>query len=77
VLIIESRSKINLSESSDLDTYLAIFKPNNLLLKEQDDISSKNSNSIITVTLSETRNYRIIANSYAANRIGAYTLTVQ
>ncbi|MEG5136276.1 hypothetical protein QUB52_03795 [Microcoleus sp. A6-C6] len=38
-------------ESSDFDTYVAIFDPQGKLLAENDDISKSNSNSAVTLTL--------------------------
>jgi len=64
-------------ESSEFDTYLAVFTPDNELLQEHDDIDQNNSNSQITVTLPKTGTYRIIVNAYDSKGKGKYLLKVQ
>jgi Bacterial pre-peptidase C-terminal domain len=66
-------------ESSDFDTYLAVFSPNGDLLQENDDVTKQNSNSEITVTLSASGRYRVIVNAYEAppKGQGKYSLTVR
>jgi hypothetical protein len=66
-------------ESSDFDTYLAVFSPNGDLLGENDDVTKQNSNSEITVTLSASGRYRVIVNAYEAppKGQGKYSLTVR
>lgn len=63
-------------ESSDFDTYLAVFSPSGELLGEHDDISEKNQNSELTITLTVTGQYRIIVNSYDKTGRGGYNLQV-
>lgn len=64
-------------ESSDFDTYLAVFTPDNKLLQEHDDINQNNSNSEITVTLPASGTYRVIVNAYDSKGKGKYLLKVQ
>ncbi|NET46456.1 protein kinase [Okeania sp. SIO2B3] len=63
-------------ESSDFDTYLAVFSPTHQLLGEDDDINQKNTNSQLTVTLPVTGRYRVIVNSYDKAGRGKYNLRV-
>ena len=63
-------------ESPDFDTYLAVFSPTGELLGEHDDISQKNTNSQLTITLPVTGTYRIIVNSYDKTGRGQYNLQV-
>ncbi|NEQ40378.1 MAG: hypothetical protein F6K40_30760 [Okeania sp. SIO3I5] len=63
-------------ESSDFDTYLAVFSPTNELLGEHDDINKKNTNSQLTITLPVTGKYRVIVNSYDKTGRGEYNLQV-
>lgn len=65
-----------LLESSDFDTYLALFNPQDELLEENDDIDETNTNSQIIITLPETGTYRVIVNSYDATGRGRYQLRV-
>ena len=66
-------------ESTDFDTYLAIFNSQIELLGENDDVTQQNSNSELTVTLSASGRYRVMVN--AAHPLpkgrGKYTLTVR
>ncbi|VXD18235.1 conserved hypothetical protein [Planktothrix serta PCC 8927] len=64
-------------ESSEFDTYLAVFTPDNELLQEHDDIDQNNSNSQITVTLPKTGTYRVIVNAYDSKGKGKYLLKVK
>ncbi len=64
-------------ESSEFDTYLAVFTPDNKLLQEHDDINQNNSNSQITVTLPTSGTYRVIVNAYDSKGKGKYLLKVQ
>ena len=63
-------------ESPDFDTYLAVFSPDTKLLGEHDDISKKNTNSQLTITLPMTGKYRVIVNSYDKTGRGEYNLQV-
>ena len=64
-------------ESSQFDTYLAIFTPDDKLLEEHDDVSQTDSNSEITVTLPTTGVYRVIVNSYDSKGRGTYNLKIR
>ena len=66
-------------ESTDFDTYLAIFNTENKLLGENDDVTQQNSNSELTVTLTESGRYRVIVNAYdpLPKGRGKYSLTVR
>ena len=66
-------------ESSEFDTYLAIFNSKGELLAENDDVTQQNSNSELTVTLSESGRYRVIVNAYDAppKGKGKYMVTVR
>jgi subtilisin len=66
--------------SSSFDTYLLLLRPDGTLLAEDDD-GGGNLNSRIpagggTITLPSTGTYKILANSFAANVTGSYTLTL-
>ncbi|NEP76864.1 MAG: hypothetical protein F6K39_00930 [Okeania sp. SIO3B3] len=63
-------------ESPDFDTYLAVFSPDGKLLGEHDDVSQKNTNSQLTITLTVTGKYRVIVNSYDKTGRGQYNLQV-
>jgi len=66
-------------ESSEFDTYLAIFNSQGELLAENDDVTQQNSNSELTVTLSASGRYRVIVNAYdpPPKGRGKYSLTVR
>jgi hypothetical protein len=62
--------------SSDFDTYLILLGPDGTVIDQNDDISSSNFNSELTVTLPVAGTYTVIANSYDNSGRGRYTLTV-
>src|SRR4028118_1880487 len=66
-------------ESTEFDTYLAIFNSQGELLGENDDATQQNSNSELTVTLSANGRYRVIVNAYdpLPKGRGKYSLTVR
>ncbi|MBE9188092.1 PPC domain-containing protein [Microcoleus sp. LEGE 07076] len=66
-------------ESTEFDTYLAIFNSQGELLAENDDATQQNSNSELTVTLSASGRYRVIVNAYdpPPKGRGKYSLTVR
>jgi hypothetical protein len=66
-------------ESTDFDTYLAIFNSQGELLAENDDVTQQNSNSELTLTLSASGRYRVIVNAYEPppKGRGKYNLTVR
>lgn len=64
-------------ESSDFDTYVALFAPNGRLVGENDDRSDSDNNATLTVTLPVSGRYRVIVNAYDSTGQGRYTLTVR
>ena len=66
-------------ESTEFDTYLAIFNSQGELLAENDDATQQNSNSELTVTLSANGRYRVIVNAFEPppKGKGKYSLTVR
>lgn len=66
-------------ESTEFDTYLAIFNSQGELLAENDDVTQQNSNSELSVTLSASGRYRVIVNAYdpPPKGRGKYSLTVR
>ncbi len=66
-------------ESTEFDTYLAIFNSQGELLAENDDATQQNSNSELTVTLSANGRYRVIVNAFEPppKGRGKYSLTVR
>ena len=66
-------------ESTEFDTYLAIFNSQGELLAENDDATQQNSNSELTVTLSASGRYRVIVNAFEPppKGRGKYSLTVR
>lgn len=65
---------ITLEVSSDFDSYLTVYDANNTLLASDDD-SAGNMDAALTVTLPETRRYRVIVSGFSAFDLGEYTLT--
>ncbi|WP_366664968.1 DVUA0089 family protein [Microcoleus sp. bin48.metabat.b7b8b9.023] len=64
-------------ESRDFDTLVALFSPDEKLLAKNDDISSSNSNSSVTVTLPASGRYTVVVNAYKKGERGRYTLTIR
>jgi len=66
-------------ESTDFDTYLAIFNSQSEVLGENDDVTKQNSNSELTVTLTESDRYRVMVNASEPlpKGRGKYSLTVR
>lgn len=66
-------------ESTDFDTYLAIFNSEIELLGENDDVTQQNSNSELTLTLTESGRYRVMVNASEPlpKGRGKYSLTVR
>jgi CHAT domain-containing protein/Tfp pilus assembly protein PilF len=63
-------------ESPDFDTYLILINDQGEAIAQNDDISSSNYNSSLTLILPGDGGYGVVANSYAAGSTGRYTLTV-
>ncbi len=66
-------------ESTEFDTYLAVFNSKNDLLAENNDASENNSNSELTVILPATGRYKVIVNAVEPppKGKGKYSLTVR
>ena len=66
-------------ESTEFDTYVAIFNSQGELLGENDDVTQQNANSEVTVTLSASGRYRVIVNAFdpPPKGKGKYSLTVR
>ena len=66
--------------SPTFDTYLLLFRPDGTLLTEDDDggidLNSRIPPESGTLTLPVTGTYKILANSFAANVTGSYSLTL-
>ncbi len=63
-------------ESDDFDTYLILINPMGEILEYNNDISSSNTNSELTVTLPASGFYRIVANTFEVGGQGQYQITV-
>ena len=61
----------------DLDTYLKLYRPNNSLLNENDDVGTGNYNSKIVVTLPESGRFKIVASAYQNETRGDYQIQVR
>lgn len=64
-------------ESQDFDTFLAIMDRQGNIIEQNDDISDRNSNSRIKVTLPGDGTYNVIVNAYDKGGKGKYILTVR
>jgi CHAT domain-containing protein/tetratricopeptide (TPR) repeat protein len=63
-------------QSAEFDTYLIMVNDQGEAIAQNDDISSTNYNSALTLILPADGEYGIVVNSYAAGSTGRYTLTV-
>lgn len=63
-------------ESPDFDTYLFLIGPDGDVVAENDDVSSDDLNSELTVTLEADGVYTIVTNGFDAQSQGSYTLTM-
>ena len=63
-------------ESRDFDPYLALLGPGDVLVGENDDVSTNSLDAGLSVTLPADGFYRVLANTYDATGSGRYTLTV-
>jgi S1-C subfamily serine protease len=63
-------------ESRDFDPYLALLGPGDVLVGENDDVSTNSLDAGLSVTLPADGLYRVLANTYDATGSGRYTLTV-
>lgn len=68
-------------ESDEFDTYLVLFDPDGQLVSENDDVCTSDSptclNSEISVTLSASGTYSVLANAYSSDGRGRYRLMVR
>ncbi|MEG4107773.1 tetratricopeptide repeat protein [Microcoleus sp. S13_C5] len=64
-------------ESSDFDTFVALFSPDGKLLAKNDDISRSNTNSALTFTLPASGRYIVVVNAVKKGERGRYTLTIR
>jgi S1-C subfamily serine protease len=64
-------------ESEDFDTFLVLMNETGEVVAQNDDASSSNLNSLITITLPASGTYRILANAFDNTGRGDYTLTVR
>lgn len=64
-------------QSREFDTYLIFLDPSGNTIAQNDDISSTNTNSEITVTLPQSGTYTVVANAYDSRGRGNYSLVVQ
>ncbi|MEK0181955.1 tetratricopeptide repeat protein [Microcoleus anatoxicus] len=64
-------------ESSDFDTFVALFSRDGKKLAENDDISRSNTNSALTFTLPASGRYVVVVNAYKKGERGRYTLTIR
>ncbi|MDY6786232.1 MAG: CAP domain-containing protein [Cyanobacteriota bacterium] len=63
-------------ESSDFDTFLAVFDDEDTIVGQNDDIDAENTNSYLEIALPRDGTYRIFINGYDANDRGSYTVRV-
>jgi hypothetical protein len=63
-------------ESDEFDAFVALVDSNGKTVGENDDISSEDSNSELSVTLPEDGVYNVIVNTYDENGTGKYVLKV-
>ena len=64
-------------ESSDFDTFVALFSPDGKKLATNDDISRSNTNSALTFTLPASGRYIVLVNAVKKGERGRYTLTIR
>lgn len=63
-------------ESSEFDTFLAVFDENDRIIDQNDDLSDNNTNSAVEITLPQDGTYRIFINGYDASDRGRYRIQV-
>ncbi|GAB4234789.1 MAG: hypothetical protein Kow00121_62480 [Elainellaceae cyanobacterium] len=66
-----------LLESDDFDTYLLLVDSTGQVINFSDDISETDTNSELSAILPNDGEYLVIANAYAPNQEGEYTVTVK
>ena len=65
---------VELSVTSDFDSFLSVYDANNTLITSDDD-SGGNMDAALTFTLPETSRYRIIVSGFSTFDIGDYQVT--
>lgn len=65
---------VELTVTSDFDSYLSVYDANDTLLTSDDD-SAGDMDAALTVTLPETSLYRVIVSGFSAFDIGSYQVT--
>jgi serine protease Do len=64
-------------ESSEFDPFLILVAPDDQVIAQNDDASSRTLNSLLAITLPTTGTYRILANAYDRTGQGSYVITVR
>ena len=64
-------------QSTELDSYLILLGPDGEKVGENDDISSEDRNSSLTLTAPAAGEYKVVANTYEKGQLGSYTLRIQ
>jgi len=62
--------------SAAFDTYLMLLDPNGIPIAENDDSASGVTDSRITMMLTTTGTWTVVANSLASSQSGSYTLSL-
>jgi serine protease Do len=62
--------------STAFDAYLMLLDPNGVPLAENDDSTTGVTDSKITMTLTATGTWTVVANSLAPSQTGSYTLSL-
>lgn len=65
---------VELTVTSDFDSYLSIYDANDTLLRSNDD-SAGDMDAALTVTLPETSLYRVIVSGFSAFDVGSYQVS--
>ncbi|HEY3052941.1 MAG TPA: PPC domain-containing protein [Thermoanaerobaculia bacterium] len=60
--------------STAFDTFLALIDPSGIPVAENDDLSSSSTDSRISITLTSSGTWTIVANSLNASKTGDYNL---
>ncbi|MFP4297623.1 MAG: CAP domain-containing protein [Spirulinaceae cyanobacterium] len=63
-------------ESSEFDTFLAVFDEDDRIIGQNDDLSDESTNSSVQITIPRDGTYRIFINGYDESDRGRYTIRV-
>ena len=63
--------------STEFDTYVQLVSPDETVLSENDDVSDFETDSLISTTLPDDGEYRVIVTSYAPGETGNYGVTLR